>query len=154
MAETGYFLAGFGALGVVVQVAMVGPMVKNLGERKTLIIGLVCGALGLASATWVGTPLAFAFTLVPASIGVGLCNPTLSSLLSRAARADEQGRVQGGAASLESLGRTIGPVWGNGALERFSAGMAYESAAAVLLFTALLAVMYRPLHEKSSRVRN
>ncbi|HVB37915.1 MAG TPA: MFS transporter [Vicinamibacterales bacterium] len=145
VAETGYFLAGFGALGVVVQVAMVGPMVKHLGERKTLIAGLLFGALGLASATWVSSALAFAVTLVPAAIGVGLCNPTLSALLSHAARPEEQGRVQGGAASLESLGRTLGPVWGNGALERFNAGMAYDSAAIVLLVTAVLAVAYRPL---------
>jgi multidrug resistance protein len=146
VAETGYFLAGFGAIGVVVQVAMIGPMVKQLGERKTLMAGLIFGAFGLASATWVSSPLFFAFTLVPAAIGVGLCNPTLSALLSRAASAEEQGRVQGGAASLESLGRTIGPVWGNGALERFGASVAYDSAAAILLFTVLLALAYRPLH--------
>ncbi|HVC20097.1 MAG TPA: MFS transporter [Vicinamibacterales bacterium] len=142
---TGYLLAGFGAIGVVVQVGLVGPVVKRFGERWTLIAGLVCGALGLASAAWAPSTLAFAFTLIPAAVGVGLCNPSLSSLLSRAAHAEEQGRVQGAAGSLESLGRTLGPVWGNGALERFSAGTAYTSAAAVLLVTALVAFAYRPV---------
>ena len=37
----------------------------------------------------------------------------------------EQGRVQGAAGALESLGRTIGPVWGNGVLQLFGEGAAY-----------------------------
>ena len=55
--------------------------------------------------------------LVPGAIGIGLCNPSLVSLVSGAAGKHEQGRVQGAAGALESLGRTIGPVWGNGALQ-------------------------------------
>ena len=38
--------------------------------------------------------------------------PTISSLVSRAAGAHEQGRVQGAASAIESLSRTLGPVWG------------------------------------------
>ena len=40
--------------------------------------------------------------------------------------------MQGAAGALESLGRTIGPVWGNGALQLFGEGTAYGSAALVL----------------------
>ena len=59
----------------------------------------------------------FVAMLVPGAIGIGLCNATLSALISNAAGTHEQGRVQGAAGALESLGRTIGPVWGNGALQ-------------------------------------
>ena len=140
----GYILAAFGVLGVIVQGALVGPTVKRLGERRTLIVGLI-----LAAGSWGGTafvhsvPL-FLAMLIPAAFGVGFCNPTLVSLVSAAAGRHEQGRVQGAAGALESLGRTIGPVWGNGALQVFGEGAAYSSAAAVLLVTAALATRYTP----------
>ena len=46
--------------------------------------------------------------------------------------------MQGAAGALESLGRTIGPVWGNGALQQFGEGTAYGSAALVLVGAAAL----------------
>ena len=61
----------------------------------------------------------------------------------RAGRGDEQGRVQGAASAVESLGRTVGPVWGNASLERFGAGMPYVSAAACLALTLMLTLGYR-----------
>ena len=74
----------------------------------------------------------FALTLVPLALGIGFGHPTMSSLVSRAARRDEQGRVQGAASAIESLGRTIGPVWGNASLQRFGEAMPYLSAAGFL----------------------
>jgi len=62
--------------------------------------------------------------------------------VSAAAGKHEQGRVQGAAGALESLGRTIGPVWGNGLLQWAGEGAAYGSAAAVLLATAALTTRY------------
>ena len=79
----------------------------------------------------------FAVTLVPLALGIGFGHPTVSSLVSRAGRGDEQGRVQGAASAVESLGRTVGPVWGNASLQRFGEGMPYISAAALLLLTLL-----------------
>jgi MFS family permease len=86
----------------------------------------------------------FIALLVPGAIGIGLCNPSLVSLVSGAAGRHEQGRVQGAAGALESLGRTLGPVWGNGALQVFGEGAAYGSAAVALVAAAALTTRYRP----------
>ena len=51
------------------------------------------------------------------------------------ARGDEQGRVQGAASAVESLGRTVGPVWGNASLQQFGESTPYLSAAVLLLVT-------------------
>jgi len=72
-----------------------------------------------------------------------LCNATLITLVSHAASKEEQGKVQGAAGALESLGRTIGPVWGNGALQRFGEATPYASAAAAFVFTSVLMLSYR-----------
>jgi hypothetical protein len=86
--------------------------------------------------------------LVPGAIGIGLCSATLSTMVSTAAGAEEQGRVQGAAGALESLGRTIGPVWGNGALQAFGEGTAYGTAAVALLGAAILTTRYQPPAKK------
>ena len=140
---TGYFLAAFGLLGVVVQGACIRPIVKRLGDKPTFMLGLVCTAVGLAAASFTQSMTMFALTLVPLSLGQGLAMPTLSSLVSRTAGPDEQGRVQGAASAVESLGRTVGPVWGTGAFQRISDSTPYVSAAACLLITLLLSVGYR-----------
>jgi len=51
--------------------------------------------------------------------------------------------VQGAAGALESLGRTIGPVWGYGLMQWYGEGAAYASAGLVLLGTAGIGATYR-----------
>ena len=142
--HTGYLLAAFGALGVIVQGFLVGPIVDALGERRTLVLGLVCAAIGWGGSAMTWSVPFFVLMLIPGAIGIGLCNATLGALISNAAGAHEQGRVQGAAGSLESLGRTIGPIWGNGTLQVYGEGAAYGSAAVVLLGAAALTTRYRP----------
>ena len=93
---------------------MVGPVVKALGERQTLMIGLVVAAIGWGGSALTHSLPVFIPMLVPGAVGIGFCNATLSSLDQQVGRRREQGRVQGAAGALESLGRTVGPVWGNG----------------------------------------
>ncbi len=141
-AHIGYILAVFGVLGVVVQGALVGPIVKRIGEQRALVIGLVIAALSWAGSAMAYSVPLFLAMLVPSAFGLGFCTPSLVSLVSGAAGKHEQGRVQGAAGALESLGRTIGPVWGNGLLQAFGEGSAYGSAALVLVATAVLTTKY------------
>ena len=142
-AHTGYLLSVFGFLGVLVQGGLVGPVVSAIGERNTLAAGLFFAAVGWGGSALTHTLAVFVAMLVPGAIGIGLTNATLSSLISKAASREEQGRVQGAAGALESLGRTIGPVWGNGTLQKFGEGAAYGSAAVSLLVISALAMTYR-----------
>jgi DHA1 family tetracycline resistance protein-like MFS transporter len=143
-AKTGYFLSAFGFLGVIVQGGMVGPIVKRIGERRTLTAGLLLAATGWGGSALTYSLPVFALMLVPGAMGIGLCNATLSALISHSAGADEQGRVQGAAGALESVGRAAGPVWGNGALQHFGEGAAYAAAAVLLIGASLVAGRYQP----------
>jgi DHA1 family tetracycline resistance protein-like MFS transporter len=149
VAETGYMLSAFGLLGVVVQAGLVHPFVTRFGERTTLAIGLVFTAIG-----WGGSAITYSLPvlvllLVPGAIGIGLCNATLSALVSHAASPGEQGRVQGAAGALESVGRATGPVWGNGMLQAFGEGSAYGAAAA-LLAGAAFSVSLLPVRPRAA----
>ena len=143
VAKTGYFFAAFGILGAIVQ-GGIHPADRAAPRRQAdLHAGLVCGAVGLIAARSAHSVTLFALALVPLALGIGFGHPTVSSLVSRAARGEEQGRVQGAASAVESLGRTIGPVWGNASLQRFGEAMPYMSAAAFLLMTLGITIGYR-----------
>ena len=141
--QTGYFFAAFGILGAIIQGGFIRPIVHRMGDKPTFMIGIACAVVGLVAATLAHSVAWFALALVPLAVGMGFGHPTISSLVSRAAREEEQGRVQGAASAVESLGRTIGPVWGNGSLERFGESMPYLSAAGFLAATLLLVVGYQ-----------
>jgi DHA1 family tetracycline resistance protein-like MFS transporter len=140
--ETGYFFSAFGILGAVIQGGLIRHIVKRLGDKPTFLVGLSCAAVGLIAAALSPSVVAFSLALVPLAFGIGFGHPTVASLVSRVAREEEQGRVQGAASAVESLGRTLGPVWGNASLGRYGESTPYVSAALCLVVTLLLALGY------------
>ncbi len=135
--EMGYTLAGIGLIGAYIQGREVGRVVRRLGERQTFVWGMVLSALGLGAAAFAQQVALFVVCLGVASVGGALVSPTLVSMLSKTGTSAEGGRIQSVGSALESLGRTLGPVWGNGLLGLYGEGVAYLSAAVVL---GLLAV--------------
>jgi DHA1 family tetracycline resistance protein-like MFS transporter len=134
-ARTGYFFAGFGILGAIIQGGFIRPIVARIGDKNTFMLGLTFGSIGLIAAALAPSVPLFAVALVPMAFGIGFGHPTMASVVSRVARVDEQGRVQGAASAVESLGRTMGPVWGNASLQQFGESTPYVSAAFLLLLT-------------------
>ena len=101
---------------------------------------MTCAAVGLIAAAFAQSVFVFALALIPLAFGMGFGHPTMASLVSLVARGDEQGRVQGAASALESLGRMVGPIWGNGSLQHLGESSPYISAAALLVLTLLMSV--------------
>jgi MFS transporter, DHA1 family, tetracycline resistance protein len=130
--QVGYTLALMGFIGALVQGGAVGPVVKRFGEKTTFVAGLVMATFGLGMAAVAYDWPFFVAALIPAAIGTALAQPTLISMISHTSKAGEQGRVQGVSGAMESLGRTVGPVWGNGMLGAFGEGTAYFAAAIAL----------------------
>ncbi len=104
----GIALAVVGVASVVVQGTLVRPIVARIGERKSLVAGLVAelaayaiyGVADRAALIWVGVVVgAFA----------GLFNPALQGLMSRRVEATDQGRLQGANGSLMGIAGLIGP---------------------------------------------
>ena len=104
--QTGYFFAAFGLFGAIVQGTLIRPIVKRFGDKPAFMLGLVFTATGLVATALTHSVAVFTLTLVPLALGIGIGHPTMSSLVSREGRSDEQGRVQGAASAVESLGRT------------------------------------------------
>jgi len=138
--RTGYFFAGFGVLGAIIQGGFIRPIVRRMGDKPVFMLGCACAAVGLVASALSHSVLTFTIALVPLAFGIGFGHPTVSSLVSLVASGEEQGRLQGAASAVESLGRTIGPVWGNASLQQYGEATPYISAAALLLMTLLMTV--------------
>ncbi len=108
--KTGYILAGVGVIGVIIQGGLIGRLVRRFGETRLALAGAVCMAGGLA---WLAVSASVG-TMCAATVFVGIGNsllmPTLSSLASRSAEADWQGRALGVMQSGGSLARWFGPM--------------------------------------------
>lgn len=108
--QVGVLLAGVGVLDMIVQGVLVGPVVKRLGDRKTMVLGLIGGSIGLAMMGWAPTPLAFILAMLPNALW-GLAMPTLQSLMTRRVGEDEQGQLQGATMSVASIAGVASPLF-------------------------------------------
>jgi DHA1 family tetracycline resistance protein-like MFS transporter len=104
----GYVLMLVGACDGAVQAFLTGRLTPRLGERRVLLLGMVCGIaafalMGLADIGWVfllGIPL----------MGLwGLSNPPIQSIMTHQVAPSEQGRLQGAITSLGSFAGIFGP---------------------------------------------
>lgn len=106
----GLLLAGAGVLDMVVQGLIVGRVSRRLGDRPTMLVGLVGGAFGLAAMAVAPTPAAFALALVPNALW-GLAMPTLQAMMTRRVSEREQGQLQGASNSVASIAGIFSPVF-------------------------------------------
>ena len=116
-AQVGYTFAFMGLVAAIVQGGLVGWASRTFGDKRLLIYGSILMFFGLVSLPFVPVSLFIPLellALVLISLGNGALTPTISSLLSRVASPQEQGKVLGYAQSFSSLGRVIGPFLGGG----------------------------------------
>ena len=108
--EVGLVLALAGALDMLVQGVLVGPLVKRWGDRKTMIFGLVGGGAGLAAFGLAPSGLWFTLALFPNALW-GFAMPTLQSLMTRRVSESEQGQLQGANMSVASIAGIASPLF-------------------------------------------
>ncbi len=106
--DVGLMLAFVGVCAMVVQGGLVRPVVAKIGERAALLIGLAAGAFGFAIYGFAPTGAMFLIG-VPVMALWGFAQPSMTALMSERVEADEQGKLQGAAASLMGLSGLAGP---------------------------------------------
>ena len=102
-------LIATGLAQILVQTLVVGRVVKAIGERGALLIGLGSAILAFLLYGLAPTPLWF-FAGVPAGALGALIMPGLQSLMSRRVAANEQGRLQGLNSAFMGLTAIFGPM--------------------------------------------
>jgi len=103
----GLTLSAFGVITAIAQGLLTGVTVKTFGERGTVIFGLIASAavlFGYGVATGIGMVMVLVLLHAPE----GFVHPTMTAMLSHQVPDDEQGELQGGLASLQSLAMLMG----------------------------------------------
>lgn len=108
--QVGTLLAMVGVLDMAVQGMLVGPVVRRLGDRATMVVGLGFGALGVAAMGLASNGWLFIAAMFPNALW-GLAMPTLQSLMTQHVSESEQGQLQGATNSVASIAGVLSPVF-------------------------------------------
>ncbi len=135
------------------QGALVGPLVKRLGEKPLAITSLWIQAL--AAVILVGVPALWMLypTMVLNSLGTGLVWPTLGALLANSVSSTEQGKVNGVSTALGSLMSVFGPLLAGTSYDHVAPGAPFWIGAAVFVLAGFLLVQVRA-HAQASHPAN
>jgi len=106
--DVGFVLAAVGICSAIVQGALVGVAVRRLGERRVLLTGLSCGAIGFFAYGLAPTGALF-LAAVPVVALWGLATPAAQGLMTRHIGPTEQGALQGATGSVMGIATMIGP---------------------------------------------
>jgi DHA1 family tetracycline resistance protein-like MFS transporter len=106
--EIGLAMMAMGACGVVVQGFLTGPIVKVLGPRRAIFVGLFFGAIGFAVYALAPDWKVF-MAGVPLMSLWGVAGPAVQALMTRRVGVTEQGKLQGANQGVMSLAFIIGP---------------------------------------------
>ncbi|MET0363144.1 MAG: TCR/Tet family MFS transporter [Sphingobium sp.] len=138
--EVGLLLACAGALDMAVQGWLVGKVAVRIGDRRTMVIGLTAGAVGLIAMGLAPTRSLFALALLPNSLWA-LAIPTLQSLMTARVSEREQGQLQGANNSVAAIAGVASPLffgWLYSLSSQSLSGLSFVVASLVLLAAALI----------------
>ena len=107
--QVGLSLALVGVMAAIVQAGLAGRILKIIGERRGVYVGLLAmavamGCYGAATEGW----MLYFIILIGSLAGIG--SPATQSIISQAVPADEQGAVQGALNSITSVAGIIAPL--------------------------------------------
>src|SRR5271167_2035843 len=107
-ATVGLTLAMVGICAMAVQGLAIGPIVRRLGERRALMLGLGCGAAGFLIFGMAPTGPLF-WLGIPVMALWGVSGAALQALNTQLVKPEQQGQLQGATSSVQSVSQLLGP---------------------------------------------
>ena len=108
-AQIGLLLMVLSGCGIVVQSFVAGWATKRIGERRSVILGMMVNTAGFSCIGLAANAPQFWAALAPLILA-GIAFPNLMSLLSKRVGVDQQGQLQGALAILLGASQLIGPL--------------------------------------------
>lgn len=116
--QTSWLMAGAGAIGGVTLIAVVGPLVRRLGDAPIAQIGLALSVVAYGLLPFAHTLWTFVGVLAIWAVGASCVEPTIAALLSESAPEDKRGATLGLNDSMSSLALMAAPALGGWILDR------------------------------------
>lgn len=109
--QNGILFGIMGIIGAIVQGGLI-KFTNKFSERTLLYLGLIFMMLGLAGIPYGGNFLGVVIIISILSIGTGILQPLILSMISKYSPKEEQGSVLGLNQSFSAFARVLGPLWG------------------------------------------
>ncbi len=129
---SGYFYTYVGVLSVVMRTLILGPVVKALGEVRTLRCGAAALVLGFALLPLPHTVWLFAIVVMLFPVGTALLFPPTSSLVSRFSAKAEMGQTLGLQQAFGGVSRMLGPTLAGIAFAKIGAAWPFWLSSALM----------------------
>jgi DHA1 family tetracycline resistance protein-like MFS transporter len=144
--DVGLMMAAIGVGNIVVQMGLVKPVTRLLGEALALRVGLVCSVTAMTIYAFAPVGWIFLAGIAFQSMA-GIMGPSLQALMTRRVGPADQGKLQGALAGAIGISGMIGPIlfgqvfaWALGpGAELGVPGAAFMVAAALVLVALILA---------------
>lgn len=127
---------------IISQAFIMPQLLKKLSDKQIALLGMTAELIGyafIATSTVASSAPIFIVGIFIFGFGDSIFGPSFNGMLSKSADASEQGRIQGGSQSIQSLARIIGPILG-GAIY-VSLGHAAPAVMGVILLAAAILVL-------------
>jgi len=105
----GLSLAAFGITIAVVQGVLIRPNLKRIGERNAVLLGLGIDIVAFTAMAFVSSGFV-AILLTPLTALGSIAGPAMQGIMSRTARDDQQGELQGTLTSINAVAMIIAPL--------------------------------------------
>ncbi|SHM14624.1 TCR/Tet family MFS transporter [Mucilaginibacter sp. OK098] len=157
----GYSLGFVGLMVATVQGGLIRIILPKLGTERSIWIGLLLYAAGLALFSFAFKGWMMFAILIPYCLG-GIAGPAIQGYMSNSVPANEQGELQGGLTSLISISSIFGPLLMTQSFYYFTKpnpffqfpGAPFAIGALLMLLSAILAVRSFRVRDRGVEIRD
>lgn len=159
--QNGYLFAFIGVLAIILQGGVFARLVERFGETRLVVVGSILLAGSFFAVPFVGPAFggltALLIGIAFFSIGNSLSSPALTSLASKEAHEESQGKTLGILQSAASLARAIGPALSAFLLysatapqniDDYTLYRTFWTAAAIMVLTVLISLYFANTQQK------
>ena len=140
--ETGYIFGFLGILMAIMQGGLIGILAKKFGEKKLLVAGTFLMIIGMGFIPYAPHFYVLIGILVLLALGVGMNNPSLTSLISQYSDPHQVGAVMGVSQAMGSLARILGPLFGGYVYDHYGIEYPYIGAGLFMVVAFGMALLF------------
>ncbi|MDP3150120.1 MAG: MFS transporter [Ignavibacteria bacterium] len=144
--QNGMVFGIMGIIGAAVQGGLIGRLSKKYSDQKLISFGTFFLMIGLALIPYGINLTGVLLITALMSVGTGILQPTLLSLVSKVAPENEQGIVLGVNQSFSSFARMLGPLWGGFSYQYLGYQIPFLTGAFFVLLVFLFSIFYLHNH--------
>lgn len=149
-AQNGYLFGIIGIVGAIIQGGVIRYLTKIFTDELLVKIGIFLMMLGLTLLPY-GISFAGAVVIVVIlSIGTGILQPTILSMISKFTPEGEQGAILGINQSISAFARVLGPLWGGFAFEFIGFEFPFLTGGLFTFITLVITFIYLKSDRKTA----